>query len=143
MPAWYYICSGHPLGIMSVAGDRLVSCYVCSGFRFLVSLYLRSRSAIVYRSPAPTAQRRPSVAFAMAPVWWIPQCPVVGECSKASWDRTKCCQSFVGPDDCRDQLMRHLRTSSLHYSSPKDSLPTTNRITAKHIRSSRHSPSFV
>ena len=47
--------------------------------------------------------------------WYIPECPCKEECSKASWDRTKGCQSWVSEEEARGNIYRHLRSSSLHW----------------------------
>ena len=49
--------------------------------------------------------------------WWINECPLEDECSKASWQKTHNCTSFVSEQDARDKLMNHLRSSSLHYNA--------------------------
>ena len=49
--------------------------------------------------------------------WYIPECPCKDECSQASWDRAKRCQSWNSEEECKANLFRHLRTSSLHWAT--------------------------
>ena len=46
--------------------------------------------------------------------WYVPECPCAHECTKASWDRTKHCGSWISEDECRQKLLNHLTRSSNH-----------------------------
>ena len=50
---------------------------------------------------------------ALYPCWWVHACPLADSCSKQAWSRTKSCASWKSEEDCRAQLMKHLRSSSL------------------------------
>ena len=52
--------------------------------------------------------------------WFVAECPLKEECSKASWDRVKGCQSWLSEDDARAVLWRHLRGSSLHWHASEE-----------------------
>ena len=57
----------------------------------------------------------PLVLGAMAPYWFISECPFASECSKPAWDRCKKCVSYESEDQCREFLHQHLCRSSLHF----------------------------
>ena len=46
--------------------------------------------------------------------WYIAECPLAVECSKASWDRCTKCTSWKSADECKEKLRQHLQRSSHH-----------------------------
>jgi hypothetical protein len=46
--------------------------------------------------------------------WYIAECPLKDQCSKASWDKTRYCTSYESADESRKHLAHHLNSSGLH-----------------------------
>ena len=51
--------------------------------------------------------------------WWVSQCHLADECSKASWKKAHCV-SYVGPDDAIAKVRTHLQISALHNRSEEE-----------------------
>ena len=46
--------------------------------------------------------------------WYISECPLKDQRSKASWDKTRYCASYESAGESRKHLAHHLNSSGLH-----------------------------